>query len=180
MTIMFALVLSIDALSVGVAYKLKNISLPILSKLIICLMSFISTLTAMLAGKFFSSVITDITANVTGSVLLILTGIFIIKCSVTEKPEKCDINNSKRLEPKEAVYMGIILSFDSFCSGIGLGFINISPVYFSLLTSIFQFIFLYAGEYTTSKILKYNFIKEKTCEIISGLLLIIVAIFKLF
>lgn len=179
MTLLLAFVLSIDALSISIAYKLKSISFPIISKLIICSIIFVSSITAILFGNFFSSFITGIAANITGSLLLILSGIFIIKSSITET-ENCDVDNSKNLEPKEAIYLGIILSFEAFSTGIGLGFINFPPVIYSALTAFFHFLFLCAGEYMAEILLNSNLIKEKTSEIIAGLILIIIAILKLF
>ncbi len=173
MTILLAFILSIDSFGISVSYKIRNIKLPLLSKLIICLMSFFSTYLAVTISEMFVS-------NIIGSVLLIITGLIIIKGSVTDKPEKCDINNSKKLEWAEALYMGTILSFDSFFSGIGLGFIDISPLFFAALTGVFQLALLYVGEVTANTILSKKILKEKTCEILSGLILIIIGVFKLF
>ncbi len=200
MSVFLAFILSLDALGIGVSYKVRGISLPFVSKLVICTLSFAATYSAIAFGTAVSGVFNEKTGSYIGSVMLILTGLWIIITStgknktnfnkiinigdititIVREPEKCDFDNSNKLETKEALYMGIVLSIDSFCSGIGLGFIQTPALIISVLIGIFQFLLLYIGEFTGNILINKKIISEKTCVVLSGLVLIIIALLKLF
>jgi len=202
MIVFLAFILSLDALGIGISYKIRGISLPIISKLIICVMSVFATYTAVAFGTAVSKMFSITVSTYIGSAVLIITGLWIILTSTSTKkedvsfnkkinigdititivkePEKCDFDNSNKLEAKEALYMGIVLSIDSFCSGIGLGLTKIPAFVISMLIGTFQLALLYIGEVGGNILVKKKIISEKTCVALSGLILIVTAIIKLF
>ena len=201
MVVLLAMVLSMDAFGIGVSYKMRKISVPFVSKLIITLLSVISTYAAAVFGLYISSFLSETAGSIIGSAVLALTGLWVIvtasdtgapkksvhkifnigsvTITVVKNPESCDFDKSRTLEPSEALYMGAALSIDSFCSGIASGFLSVSPVLFSLLAGAFQLAFLYLGELTGAALVKSKVLSDKTCVVLSGVLLIVIGALRL-
>lgn len=200
MFVLLAVILSIDAFGIGVSYKVRKIAMPLNSKLIICVFAIAATYAAAVLGTYLSSVLPKDSGTFIGSAMLALTGLWIIKTAtgtgqpkksihkiinigsititVVRNPESCDFDKSRRLDACEAVYMGAALSIDSFCSGFASGFLNVPPFLFSVLTGIFEMAFLYLGELTGTALVKSKVVSDKTCVVLSGVLLIAMAAVK--
>lgn len=102
-----------------------------------------------------------------------------ITIQIIKNPINSDLNNSKKIEAKEALYLGLALSLDSLCIGIGNGIIGATSFIFPLLVATFQLIFLSIGLLFGKKINSITNIPDNIWSIISGLLLIFISIFKL-
>lgn len=76
--ILLALSLSLDAFSAGLVYGLRQIKIPLSSKLLISLFSFVYTSIALFAGKSISEVIPLSVSKLLGVAILVLMGIWII------------------------------------------------------------------------------------------------------
>lgn len=98
----------------------------------------------------------------------------IIKC-----PETGDINNSNIIEPKEALYLGCAMSIDSVGAAVGGGALGINPFLFPFMICIFQIVFLVLGALIGKKI-KLKPSKKYLPTLLSGLVLILIALWQLF
>ena len=98
----------------------------------------------------------------------------IIKC-----PEICDIDNSSKIEPKEAIYLGFALSIDSIGAGIAISSINTYSFMFPILIMLSQLTLLYLGVILGKKI-KFKKLNENVCSIFSGVILMTIALLRLF
>ena len=90
------------------------------------------------------------------------------------------MDSSKKIDWKEALYLGIALSIDSFCIGIFGSIIGYSSVLFPILVASFQLIFLTIGSFLGTKLSNISKIPENIWSIISGILLICIAISRFF
>lgn len=99
-----------------------------------------------------------------------------ITISIIRDPISSDLDNSKKIDAKEAAYLGVALSIDSICIGIGISVIGLSSLVFPILTAIFQLLFLSVGTFLGKRIITTSNIPDNIWNIISGILLILIGL----
>lgn len=109
---------------------------------------------------------------------------FFIKClgitiKIIKNPTSSDLDKSNTIDSKEALFLGLALSLDSFCIGIGFSMINTFSFIFPLLISLFQLFFLSFGNYCGKKLYTFSVLPDNIWSIISGTLLIIIGFCKI-
>ena len=109
---------------------------------------------------------------------------FFIKClgitiKIIKNPSSSDLDKSNTIDSKEALFLGLALSLDSFCIGIGFSMINTFSIIFPLLTSCFQLFFLSLGNYCGKKLYTFHKLPDSIWSMISGILLIIIGCCKI-
>ena len=109
---------------------------------------------------------------------------FFIKClgitiKIIKNPTSSDFDKSNIIDSKEALFLGLALSLDSFCIGIGFSMINTFSIIFPLLTSCFQLFFLSLGNYCGKKLYSFSKLPDNIWSTISGILLIIIGFCKM-
>lgn len=207
--IILAISSSIDSFGIGITYGLRNIRFSVISYSVLFVISYTTTCLSVITGKQISKFMSPFIITVIGSLFLILMGLIIIfqvlnktksksinldspkiynffikyfgiTIQIIQNPVYSDLDSSNTIDIKEAFYLGTTLSIDSFCIGIGSSIIGVNPFIFPLLVSIFQILFLFAGKYSFKYFIKYLHLPENCFNLISGLLLITIGIFKLF
>ena len=103
-----------------------------------------------------------------------------ITIQIIKDPISSDLDSSNKIDIKEACYLGITLSIDSFCIGIGGSILGINSLLFPILVSIFQIVFLSLGRLFAFNIGNNNRIPDNTWNLVSGILLIFIGISKIF
>lgn len=103
-----------------------------------------------------------------------------ITIQIIKDPISSDIDNSHNIDTKESIYLGIALSIDSFCIGIGSSILGLNSLLFPILVASFQFIFLSIGKIIGEKVNKISKIPNNIWNLISGILLIIIGISKIW
>ncbi|MDD2378185.1 MAG: sporulation membrane protein YtaF [Bacilli bacterium] len=83
--IMLAISLNIDSLGVGISYGIRNIKIPLTSKIILCLLSIIHASIGLMFGKWLMSILPIQITNILGGILLISMGIWIVFQSLFSK-----------------------------------------------------------------------------------------------
>ena len=106
-----------------------------------------------------------------------------IKClgitiKIIKNPSSSDLNNSNVIEAKEALFLSLALSLDSFCIGIGFSMMDNFSLIFPLAISLFQLSFLSLGNFCGKKIYKFSKLPDNIWSLISGILLILIGIIK--
>ena len=176
-SLLLALSSSIDSLGIGITYGIKNTKINILSQIILFIISvFVTTLSIML-GSILKSFLSDMISKIIGSGILILLGIIII-FQTKEKSGSFDFNHSNIIDPSEAIALGITLSLDSLCIGIGGSIFGLEISLFPLLVAIMQLLFLNLGNYFGRKLICYLHVSSGILSAISGILLILIGIIK--
>jgi len=97
---LLAISLSLDALGVGLVYGLRRISIPLSSKLLICLFSIIYSGLALLVGKSLSSVLPTYISQLLGVIILSAMGVWIIIQALLRKSDdlQFDADNANRID----------------------------------------------------------------------------------
>ncbi|MCH5138337.1 manganese efflux pump [Clostridiaceae bacterium UIB06] len=95
-----------------------------------------------------------------------------------ESPEKADIDNSGNIDVKESLALGVALALNNMGLGIGASISGLSLTLTSLLTFIFSFLTIPIGYYAGKKFLSK--ILESNADMISGIIIILLAIYQFF
>ena len=206
--ILLSISLSIDSLGIGTTYGLRGITLSNKAKIIISVQSILITGLALLIGRTTANIFPTISKNI-GIFMLIFMGVLIIyqglnsNTKKTEIPKKnntifsliikslgitiqiirtpryCDMDNSKQIDIKEGLYLGLALSIDSIGAGFGSGASGIFMPILPFLTALCQIIFLSSGILLGKKLKCAKKIKENIWTMVSGILLIIIGFLRL-
>ena len=104
-------------------------------------------------------------------------GIFII-IQTNEKELSFDLDHSNDINYKEAILLGLALSLDSLCIGIGASTIGIHLYSFSFFTAILQYVFLSLGNFFGIHLVHFKFVSQSVWTKISGVLLILIGLIK--
>ncbi len=200
--ILLAFCVSIDSLSIGLTYGLKNTKISFVAKLVLFTISIIVTSFSIFIGDSICKIFSTNVSTAIGSVLLCIMGLWIIVQAVTNNKQKIkkeyhffikflgitvqiirdpsfsDFNKSNQIEGKEALYLGMALSLDSIGIGIGSSIMGLNSFLFPILVAVFQLFFLSFGSFLGKKIKDISNIPENIWSIIAGILLIFVGISK--
>lgn len=209
-TLLLALSVSVDAFGIGVTYGLRKIKIPLWPKAIIFMLSLAFSGIAMFFGSVICSVFPPLAAKIIGNAILLLMGLWIIYQSVgkekkkekettsTEKvldfmikplgitvqiiknPTSGDLNKSNSIDPIEALYLGTALSIDCIGAGVGAVAGGASSVLYPLFVAGFQMLLLTGGSLLGRKLLIFDKIHDKLWMILSGLLLMVIAVVRMF
>lgn len=206
--LLFVISASLDNLVVGIAYGVKKLKISLISNLLIAFISCAGTFLSMLVGKLIGYFISPIYANVIGSSILIILGLWFIISSLKKRetkkeesaietpqkkqakieyyncgellqsPEKADIDNSGNIDLKEALALGFALALNNMGLGIGASISGLSLTLTSLLTFVFSFLTIPIGYYIGKRFL--STILESNADIISGIIIILLALYQFF
>ena len=205
--IVLAISLSLDALGVGLVYGLKKIKIPLPSKLIICLFSIIYSGLALIIGKSLSHILPPVLAKMLGITILGLMGIWIIiqallkdasrgsaddtlwqvvikslgiTIQVTRNPMEFDVDESGAIDTPESLLLGLALSVDAIGVGIGSVLTGFYSPLIPFAIGFFQMIFLYIGTCLGEKVTLLDHINKKILSLLPGILLICLAIIRIY
>lgn len=186
-SLLLALSSSIDSLGIGITYGIKNTKISRIGKIILFAISLITTYISIFFGNLIQYIFPKVFTNFLGCLILICMGIYICfqalkkekdSKNIFNNPISSDLNNSKIIEPQEALFLAIALSLDSFCIGICGAITDINLTLFPFLVSILQLIFLSLGSYLGIHIRNFCKLPQNVWSIISGILLIFIGFLK--
>ena len=201
---LFAISSSSDSLIVGLSYGAKKVRINFLNNFIVSFISGIGTFFAMLFGRVLLRLIPLARANIIGSIILILFGMYLLVNSLrknidskkgTEEvyedisefqryentlrnPEVIDTNDSKTIEFKEAIILGIVLCLNNIGLGIGASITGLNIYMTSISSLLFSLVFIPIGYYIGEKVFSDKL--SRYSEIISICIIIILGIYELF
>ena len=169
--------LSIDALGIGMSYRLKGIRVSLLAKIIVGVMVSGVSYGALLIGNRIVTCFPEDVLKIIMTAFLVLIGIvFVRKGLYGDEEVLCDVNFSASIEPCEAVLLGIGLSIDSLGTGIAVVAIGINHILLPILIGLNHVFFLLFGEWIGERAMGLTGKSPKICGIFSGIVLIIIGI----
>ncbi len=206
--ILLAVSVSIDSLSIGITYGIRNTKISLIANVVLFCISFSIVSISVYIGDILEKIIPLRYCNFLGNFILIGMGTFMIYQSISKKRKKSkskintekslnffikslgitiqiiknptysDLDDSKYIDAKEALFLGIALSLDAFCIGIGSKIIGISSALFPILVASFQLCFLKLGSTLGLKLNNKSLMPENIWSLISGSLLIAIGFIK--
>lgn len=177
--ILLALSLSIDSIGIEITYGIKNTKINIISNIILFTISFCITCGSIFLGHYISILLSPNFSKFLGSSFLILLGIYNIYKTINNKTKNYDIDNSNTIDKMESIILGFALSIDSACVGLGSGIIGINDIILPILVSSFQLFFINCGNFFGKSVISNFNISENIISMFSGIILIIVALFRI-
>ncbi len=209
-SLILALSSSIDSLGIGITYGIKNTRISYMGKVVLFVISFSISILAIWFGDVIKNVFSDFATKLIGNIILIAMGGFVcfqairknemnhqrhkkdekiysffinflgITIKIIKNPSSSDLDSSNSIDSKEALFLGVALSLDCFCIGVGGSMIGISPFLFPLFIPIFQLAFLSFGTILGKKLCQLSHLPDNTWSIISGILLISIGFLRFF
>jgi len=197
----FALIVSIDNFTVGIAYGAKKIKINLSSNILIGIISSLGTLLSMILGLVIIRVISARAANLLGCVILLTLGIyflidffnkrlkieglklqmkqdFSVYKALLSYPEFADMDKSGSLDLRESIVLAFALALNNFGLGIGVGITGINIFEATIFTFIISIISISLGYIVGKKYLSKLF--GDYAGLFSGCLIIILAIYQIF
>ena len=102
-----------------------------------------------------------------------------IAIRILKLPQDCDKDLSGQIDKKEALPLALALSVDMLAGGIGIGAMGLSSVFLPIIVGILQTGFLFLGNSAGKNARSRNALNEKTTNLLSGSILIVLAVFKI-
>ena len=177
--ILLALSVSIDSLGIGITYGIKHTKIRSISNIILFAISFCMTSGSIFIGHYISVLLSPTFSTILGSSFLIILGVYNIYKVLNNPPVDYDIDHSNNIDRKEAIFLGLALSIDYACVGIGSGIIGLNDIILPILVSSFQLVFLNCGNLVAKYIIQRIEIQENVLAILSGAVLILVALLRI-
>lgn len=103
-----------------------------------------------------------------------------ITIQVIKDPKEGDIDRSGTIDIKESVLLGLALSVDAIGVGIGSALAGFSSSLIPFAIGLFQLGFLYIGAYFGEKFALIGSINKKVLSLLPGILLISLAIIRIY
>lgn len=97
---------------------------------------------------------------------------------IIKNPFCGDIDKSGTIDLGESLLLGLALSIDAIGAGLGSGLMGFYSILIPITIALFQLVFIYAGLFIGNRFSKY-FPNKKIVSIISGALLILLAIIRI-
>ena len=183
-SILLALSSSLDSLGIGITYGIKNMKISKISRLILFTISCFVSFSSILLGDFINNFISNSFANLIGCSVLVFIGVSMIFKSISNsnnvKNNYYDFNNSNLIDPKESIALGFALSLDSLGIGISYSLTDSTSFLFPFFIGIFQVAFLNLGIFCGRKIKNISNLPDFVCSLVSGILLILFGLVRLF
>ncbi|QUH25521.1 sporulation membrane protein YtaF [Serpentinicella alkaliphila] len=207
-SILIAIAISIDSLSVGIAYGVKKIKVPFPSLIILDILSVTLLGLGFFAGNILLKLVPEIWTQVIGGGILFIMGSYLliqgwinykypsenivgptpiavisieslgIAINILRDPSRVDLDISGIIDTKEAVLLGIALAIDSLAVGVAVAVPSIYLIIFTLLLVAIINIVFILIGITIGKNLIANKFKEKTA-FLPGFILISLGLFRL-
>ncbi len=203
-----AVSLSLDSFGVGIAYGMRKVNIPLVSKLIICFFSIVYSGAAIALGGVLCSALPPAVSKTAGIIILAGMGVYILLQALrktetappagtgpdsaekrTEKrpgtmrvlkdPEEGDLDRSGVIDIKESLLLGLALSIDAIGVGVGSSMAGLASAAIPFAIGLFQLFFLYAGIFLGRKAAGIGRLNKKAVSLAPGLLLLVLALLRI-
>jgi len=186
-SLLLVLSANMDNIIVGLSYGIKKVKIGPLANLLIAVITLIGTVLSMALGKILLKIIPGNFVNSLGSIILLLIGLWTIiqpllkssdSDSIFENPEKVDIDKSSVIDAKESIILALALTVNNIGIGVGASIAGLNIVVTSLFTFVVSLLTITLGYFIGSRYLAR--VVNKRTAVISGLIIIILAVYELF
>lgn len=196
---------NLDNFGIGISYGIQKVRIPFLSNFFIALLSGIIAYLAVLAGQVLGQFMG--VANLLGAFMIVVIGIWVIihkstadealpvsvsfnkaytipltplgwVIQITKNPSRADLDANGFISVKEAIALGITLSFNCIATGVGSGLTGLPPFPVAISVLLFSMLTISLGYWTGWKTASNRL--ERWSQAASGILLILIGIYEIF
>lgn len=190
--ILIAIASNLDNGGVGIAYGVRNISIPLWANGMIAIISFLFTAFAGFFGQYLARFLSPAIGNLVGTGVLVSVGLWVLyqpfrkrkkhgKNRVTQilqDPEKADWDGSQSIGFWESFVLGIALAVNALAGGFDAGVTGLNVMMAALAIGGCSFLFLGGAAYVGKKYMACKLGDRAT--IIAGILLILIGFHQMF
>lgn len=181
-TLLFALSSNMDNVVIGLSYGIKKIQLRFFHCLLIAAITSLGTAAAMLAGTQIHGIISEKEGGILGGTLIIGIGIWGFIRSCRDQYGKAADKNKKpqstQISLKAVAVLGTALAVNNIGLGIGASITGLEPFFTSILSFLFSFLLLMAGNHIGRS--KLSELIGKNTELIANILMIALGTYEMF
>ena len=182
-SLLFAALLSVDAIGVGLVCGFCGTKINMASRLAMAAVSAGFAAVSFFIGKTAESVLTPFVAELLGGTLLILAGVLLFVNTYYSGTGEADKDKSGDISAREAVILGFTLSVDMLGAGTGFACGEDISLLFPIFAGVFQYISLSLGialgELKNKVQLPY-LLTEKILPFAPSLIIIFLGFLKIF
>jgi putative sporulation protein YtaF len=194
--LLIAFASNLDNLGIGISFGMRLTRIPIMSNIIIAIITMMGTFISMKMGEYVTRYIPESAANMLGAAIIIAIGIWTIAgtlrkqdldlganetsnniVGVIRNPSSADIDQNKVISFKESFTLGIALALNNMATGIGAGATGVYPLWTTIAAGLFSILFIGTGSSVGLIIARTWF--GRYSIIISGVLLISIGIYEM-
>ncbi len=206
---LIALAISIDSFSVGIAYGIKNIKVPLRSILILDVISITLLSIGFFAGNVLTRYMPSLLTNILGACILFIIGLWYvvqgwlnykypkertkeavsiamisinslgIAINIMRDPSRVDLDISGVIDTREAILLGFALAADSLAVGLVVALSSLTMILLTLLLVGILNLLLLKTGINFGKKYLSYQFRDKTA-FIPGIILITLALIRLF
>ena len=179
--IIMSIALSVDALGIGISYRLNGVLIPLRTKIIIGVVTTAIMIGALMVGGLFHNGLPGQISKLLGAGVLIVIGIVFIRNSLFQDEEATyDFDHSREIGPLEGLLLAVALSADSVGAGIAVASTGVNSFFLGIMVGFMQLFFLSLAEYLVEHVPLVKRFNNKICGIVSGCLLILIGLLRCF
>jgi len=199
--ILLAIATSLDSLGVGIAYGLSGTRVRLSAHVCISTVMMAITWTAVACGNQISRYLADWVTHALSAAFFVGVGIWILAplarkgwrnrrsataavshqpptlADVLDNPELADLDASRDIDVREALFLGVALSLNNIGGGVSAGMIHISPFGMASWSVFFNVLCLTGGHLLGRKLSGTRL--SSYAQILSGLLMVAVGLYEL-
>lgn len=174
--ILLALSVSLDSLSIGMAYAMKGVRIPWSTRGLIGAINVALTSLAVFLGQQLGQWVSLRVFCLLGGGILVGIGVRTCWNAISEKQTKdYDRDSSHSIEPAEGILLAVSLAMDSMCASLGIHVTGAVVYMFPLLTGTISVALLSAGYCLCGKSCR----KLWQLNGLAGIVLVFVGIFRI-
>ena len=180
-SLLLAFSLSLDALGIGLSYGLRSIRFRPSALLLLTIEAFLMMELFLFAGRRLAAVFPAHLAERFSPMLLLFFGVWLCLQGMGQgkRKETSPLHSPSLIEPQEALLLGLLLSVDSFAIGLSAAAGGINVTLLPLFSALFQTFFLALGEKCGARLILSPAPKESLWSLLSGGILILLAVLQL-
>lgn len=201
LTLLFlAIATSLDSLGVGFAYGLSGTRVRFAAHVCICVVMMAITWMSVAAGNSISHYLPEAVAHSMSAAFFAGIGLWILKplfwkrqqtpqaaasapghvpslTAVLDNPQLADLDESRDIDLREALLLGVALSLNNIGGGISAGLIHLSPFSMASLSVFFNVLCICGGHRVGGRLGATRL--SRYAQVLSGVLLILVGLWQL-
>ncbi len=199
--VLLALAVSVDGLAAGISLGMRRIEIPLWSLLIISLTSGLAIFSSMVLGRLIAMAFSLVMAHILGAVILLILGLWVLLqglaseeraegilfqfripllgliIRVMKEPGRADLDDSGRINNREAYLLGFALAMDAAGAGLGASLLGFNIYLIPFLVALVKFILLFLGSRIGEGF--KDLLSLRGQKILPGLILILLGFFQL-
>lgn len=178
--LLFCCSVSLDGFTLGCSYGIRNLRSTIFTNIIAALICGTASALAIFFGGFFLMFFSPEFCTYLGMALLIFLGSYtVIKGLILQKHDSAP-DTERKMTLKESTVISLMVSVDAFSAGLGYAMMGHTSLLIPIGVGVFHSLFISLGVGFSRRAIRHFRLSKRLLTVISGLIIIGVALSRLF